>query len=294
MITQPSCFFTLLFIVALPFNKQAGKTAPAFAENNKEMVSEALLASAREKIDSQPKRRLVWADDFDSTGIPDQTKWSYETGYIRNSEQQYYTGSRPENARLENGLLVIEARNDSLKPGNNTFAVTSASITTEGKASWTYGRIEVKAKIPSSLGSWPAIWMLGTDHKTVGWPACGEIDIMENVGFDPEKIHTNIHTKAYNHVLKTNKGKATPISQPHHNFHVYAIEWSKTAIDFFIDEQKVFSYRNEATGEDTWPFDKPFYLILNLAIGGSWGAQKGVDLKQLPQQFLVDYVRVYQ
>lgn len=117
---------------------------------------------------------------------------------------------------------------------------------------------------------------------------------MEHVGFDPHKIHTNVHTEAYNHSIGTNKGQATEIQHPYEDFHVYAVDWSKEKIDFFIDEEKVFTFENEGKGTAEWPFDQPFYLILNLAMGGAWGGQQGVDLSTLPQQYFVDYVRVYQ
>ena len=240
------------------------------------------------------KEKLVWSDEFNYSGLPDPKKWSYETGSIRNKELQYYTSGRKENARVEDGNLIIEARLDSLDVNGKKVPVSSACINTAGIAEWKYGKIEVRAKIPSSLGTWPAIWMLGTDRQKLGWPKTGEIDIMENVGFDPENIHTNIHTEAYNHVKKTNKGKITPVNQPYADFHIYSINWTKDKIDFMIDKNLVFTFSNEGTGSATWPYDKPFYLILNLAFGGSWGGQKGVDLKTLPQKFYIDYVRVYQ
>ena len=239
------------------------------------------------------EKELIWSDEFDYTGKPDTQKWNYEIGYIRNNERQHYC-KREKNARVENGYLVIEAHNDSAVIDGEIRPVSSASLITRGKEEWQYGRIEVKAKVPKSLGSWPAIWMLGANINEVGWPACGEIDIMEHVGFDPEMIHTNVHTKAYNHSIGTNKGKATPVDQPYNDFHVYAIEWDQEKIDFFIDQTKVFTFENEHKGVEEWPFDQPFYLILNLAIGGSWGGHQGVDLDQLPQQYLIDYVRVYQ
>ena len=239
------------------------------------------------------KKALVWSDEFNYNGAPDAEKWDYERGYIRNKELQYYT-TRPENVRVENGNLVIEARHDSLAADGEVYPITSASLITKGKGEWQYGRVEVRAKIPSSLGSWPAIWMLGKNIDRVGWPASGEIDIMEHVGFDPHKIHTNIHTKAYNHKIKTNKGKATDIKAPYEDYHLYAVEWNKKKMDFFIDDKKVFTFMNEGKGTDAWPFDQPFYLILNLAYGGSWGGQEGVDEKALPQKFYIDYVRVYQ
>lgn len=244
-------------------------------------------------VGSSQKKELVWADEFNYTGSPDTSKWGYEMGYIRNDELQFYT-DRKENVRVENGSLVIEARHDSVQLKGEVHPVSSASVRTKNKAEWQYGKIEVRAKIPSSLGTWPAIWMLGSNIDEVGWPASGEIDIMEHVGFDPHKIHTNVHTKAYNHAIGTNKGQATEVPHPYDDFHVYAIDWDKKRIDFFIDDKKVFTFENEGKGPEAWPFDQPFYLILNLAIGGAWGGQQGVDLSTLPQQFLIDYVRVYQ
>ena len=252
---------------------------------------------------------LVWADEFGYSGPPDPNKWTYEVGFVRNRELQYYTKARRDNARVENGTLIIEARKEQFKNPNydpdarrksnwnlsRQYAdYTSTSLTTLGKAGWCYGRIEVRAKLPTGKGTWPAIWTLGTNIKNVGWPACGEIDIMENVGFDPDRIHANIHTRKYNHIQNTQKGSSTNVSQPFKAFHVYAIEWSADRIDFYVDDHKYFTYENERSGEAAWPFDKEQYLILNTAIGGSWGGQKGIDDSIFPQKFYIDYVRVYQ
>jgi beta-glucanase (GH16 family) len=252
--------------------------------------------------------KLVWSDDFDQPGLPDPSKWDYEEGFIRNNEAQYYTRARQENARIENGMLVIEARKEVFKNpqydpqsqgqgrsrrSRESAQYTSASLTTRGKAAWTYGRIEVRAKLPPGHGTWPAIWMLGTDRRA-GWPACGEIDIMEFVGFDPGIIHANIHVKKYNHVLKTGKGSQITISDAAEAFHVYALEWTPQRLDFFVDDKKYFTFENENTGSDVWPFDKDAYLILNLAIGGAWGGAKGIDDACFPQRYYIDYVRVYQ
>ena len=234
---------------------------------------------------------LVWEDNFNKDGLPNSNIWSYEVGYIRNNEDQYYTENRLENARVENGNLVIEARKDNW----NNHKITSASLNTYGKKSILYGRIEVRAKLPTGVGTWPAIWMLGNViREGVGWPACGEIDIMENVGYDPDVVHGNVHTKAYNHVINTNKGNKIIIEKPYSNFHVYAVEWYKDRIEFFIDDQRYFVFQNENMGSETWPFDKPHYLILNLAIGGGWGGQKGIDDSIFPQKYYIDYVRVYE
>jgi beta-glucanase (GH16 family) len=251
--------------------------------------------------------KLVWSDDFDKPGLPDPAKWSYEEGFIRNNEAQYYTKARSENARVENGMLVIEARKeqfknpqyDSAAPGGTRrkreFAeYTSASLTTRGKADWTHGRIEVRAKLPPGRGTWPAIWTLGTNTAHVGWPAGGEIDIMEFVGFDPGVVHANIHTRKYNHVKKTGKGSQITVLDAAEAFHVYALEWDSTRLDFFVDDKKYFTYENEKSGEDAWPYDRGQYLILNLAIGGAWGGAKGIDESCFPQRYYIDYVRVYQ
>ncbi len=252
------------------------------------------------------QRKLVWSDEFDKPGLPNPAKWDYETGFIRNNEQQYYTRQRQENARVEDGMLIIEARkeqwkNDAYDPAagsgrrSREFAdYTSASLTTQGKASWTCGRIEVRAKLPSGRGTWPAIWTLGTNRREVGWPACGEIDIMEFVGFEPGVIHANIHTREYNHVRGTGKGDKIDIADASEAFHVYAVDWEADHIDFFVDNQKYFTFRNEGTGDDVWPYDKDQHLIINLAIGGSWGGQKGIDDSIFPQRYCIDYVRVYQ
>lgn len=252
--------------------------------------------------------KLVWSDEFDQAGVPDPARWDYETGFIRNDEKQFYTRARQENARVENGLLVIEARKERFK--NPAFGsenasrkrrnapefadYTSASLMTRGKASWTHGRIEVRAKLPSGRGTWPAIWMLGTNIAHVGWPACGEIDIMEFVGYDPGVVHANIHTKAYNHVQRTGKGDKIKVPDASDAFHAYAVEWFPDRMDFFVDDQKYFTFRNEGNGSEVWPFDRGHYLILNLAIGGAWGGTKGIDDSIFPQKYLIDYVRVYE
>ncbi len=249
------------------------------------MAMLAVLLGANPALE---KWELVWSDEFSTPGLADPNRWEYEVGYKRNKELQYYTQARPENARVEDGMLVIETRKDNFE----NHPITSASLHTRNRASWCYGRIEVRAKLPTGRGMWPAIWMLGINpgHR---WPACGEIDIMENVGFDPLMIHANIHTRAYNHVLGTNKGNRIEVADPSQHFHVYAIEWFEDHIDFFCDETKYFTFRNEGTGNDTWPFDKPHYLILNAAYGGSWGGQKGTDDSILPQKYFIDYVRIY-
>jgi beta-glucanase (GH16 family) len=232
---------------------------------------------------------LVWADEFNQAGAPDAAVWSPEIGYLRNGEKQYYT-DRPENVRIEDGHLVIEARRDNWE----NKPITSASLRSIGKKSFLYGRIAVRAKIPTGRGTWPAIWTLGENIKEAGWPACGEIDILENVGYDPQKIHANIHCKAYNHMKHTGRGNKITADAPWSGFHEYAIEWYEDRIEFFFDDTRYFIYRKESDDPAVWPFAKPHYLILNLAIGGGWGGQKGIDDSLFPHRFEIDYVRYYQ
>ena len=262
--------FVFLFVMALIISS---------CSNQKKATSE----------NSIPQWELVWEDNFDVPGLPDSLIWDYEVGHIRNKEAQFYTKSRLENARVDDGNLIIEARKDNWN--GNEF--TSASINTFGKKSILYGRIEVKAKLPKGVGTWPAIWMLGENMNEIGWPACGEIDIMENVGYDPDTIHANIHTLAYNHVIGTNKGNRLGIEKPYENYNVYALNWFEDHMDFFVNDSLYFSFKNEGTGNDAWPFDKPQYLLINLAIGGSWGGRNGIDNAIFPQKYYIDYVKVY-
>ena len=235
--------------------------------------------------------KLVWSDEFNDEGLPDSTKWNYDAGGDGwgNNELEYYTANRPENARVANGNLVITARKEKWK--NRDY--TSARLVTKGKGDWKYGRIEVRAKLPKGLGTWPAIWMLGSPTP-LKWPDDGEIDIMEHVGFDPGVIHASIHCKKYNHVIGTQKTAVTNVPDCMDNFHVYTVEWNADSLSVLVDEKKYFIFKNEHSSYDAWPFDQPMHLLLNIAFGGNWGGQKGVDDTILPQQMLVDYVRVYQ
>jgi len=231
---------------------------------------------------------LVWSEEFEYSGSPAEESWGYEIGYIRNKELQYYT-NHSQNVKVEDGVCVITARLEG------EDSITSASINTLGKHDFLYGRIEVRAKIPSALGTWPAIWMLGTNRSELGWPACGEIDIMEHVGFDPDWIHANIHTETYNHTIGTNKGMQIEVKDPWSDFHIYAVEWFEDHMDFFMDDSLYFSFENDGAGNnDTWPFDKTHYLLINLAYGGGWGGQEGVETSLLPVEYKIDYVRYYQ
>lgn len=241
--------------------------------------------------------QLVWADEFEYSGLPDAKKWGYDVGGHGwgNKELQYYSSGRKENARVENGHLIIEARREALEGRE----YTSARLVSKGKGDWTYGRFEVRAKLPTGRGTWPAIWMLPSHKDYGGWPEGGEIDIMEHVGFDPDVIHASAHTKSYHHSIGTQKTAKIKVANARTGFNTYAVEWTPEEIRAFVNDQHYFTFKNErltnhASDHIQWPFDKPFHLLLNIAVGGTWGGQKGVDKTIWPQRMEIDYVRVYQ
>jgi len=229
--------------------------------------------------------------------LPDPKKWGYDVGGHGwgNKELQYYSDGRKENARVENGHLIIEARRESMKAQD----YTSARLVSKGKGDWTYGRFEVRAKLPSGRGSWPAIWMLPSGKDYGGWPGGGEIDIMEHVGFDPDVIHSSVHTRSYNHNINTQRTARISVPTSRTGFNTYAIEWTPDEIRAFVNQQQFLTFKNErltnpAADYQQWPFDKPFHLLLNIAVGGTWGGSQGVDQTIWPQRMEIDYVRVYQ
>jgi beta-glucanase (GH16 family) len=241
---------------------------------------------------------LVWSDEFDYAGLPDSTKWSYDTVGNKwgwgNNELQYYTSAQQKNATVSDGTLKIVALKDSVSNEIGKFGYTSARLITKYKGDWLYGRFEIKAKLPDGLGMWPAIWMLPSDWEYGGWPKSGEIDIMENVGYDPDNIVISVHTENYNHSIGTQRNFTTPVPDNSKAFHVYALEWDETTVKGFVDEQCFFTFNKESNDPKVWPFDKRFHLLLNVAVGGNWGGKKGVDSLAFPATMEVDYVRVFQ
>jgi beta-glucanase (GH16 family) len=248
--------------------------------------------------------KLIWSDEFNYNGLPDSTKWDYEVGFERNFEMQYYTCKRAENARVENGYMIIEGRKEQYKnprykqnsgnwQENREYAqYTSASVITLNKMQFKYGRIEIRAKLPQGKGVWPAIWALGVNRFEVGWPLCGEIDIMEFVGHDPHKIYATVHYGIGKEGKHKSKGANIETNAPYDDFHLYALEWDENKMDFFFDQTKYFTfYIDDAGKEAAGQFRKPFYLLINLALGGSWGRE--IDDSIFPQQYLIDYVRFY-
>lgn len=231
----------------------------------------------------------VWSDEFNNDGKPDSAKWSYNTGGNGwgNNELEYYTAGN--NVNIANGILTIEARKENVD--SNQY--TSARMVTKNKADFLYGRFEISAKLSKGKGLWPAIWMLPTEWAYGDWPKSGEIDIMEQVGFNPDSIHISTHTGAFNWVMNTQKTSVINITTATTAYHVYRIDWTPYAIRGFIDGKQHFEFINDGMGFMHWPFNQKFHMLLNIAVGGNWGGQQGIDNSIFPATMQVDYVRVY-
>ena len=237
---------------------------------------------------------LVWSDEFNYNDLPDPSKWDYDTEGNEagwgNNEAQYYTDSDKDNAWVDNGSLKITAHQEDFE--GKQF--TSARLMS--KEDWQYGKIEVSAKLPKGRGTWSAIWAMpgGWTFKDGNWPDIGEIDIMEHVGHDLGVIHASAHSKDYQWQKNTQKTGTVFIPDANEKFHTYILDWSSDVMKAYVDDSLYFEYKNEGLGKSKWPYDKPFYLILNLAVGGAWGSLNGIDSTAFPQTLEVDYVRVYQ
>ncbi len=237
--------------------------------------------------------QLVWADEFDQAGLPDASRWVYDTfrnkeGWF-NRELQYYSAARAENSVVRDGRLLITARRESLSslPDWGGQSYTSARLITRGKAEWTYGFFEIRAKLPCAKGNWPAIWFLGSQGE---WPDGGELDLMEHLGRDPGHVFSTVHTRSG--FGGQGKGGGTQLPSVCSDFHNYQMLWTPQSVRFGIDGVEHARYDNAGSGPAQWPFDKPQFLLLNLAIGGDLGG--AVDDSAFPQQMEVEYVRVYQ
>ena len=248
-------------------------------------------------LDDNPPQQvwtLVWADEFDASTI-NTSKWGYDIGRgdggWGNSEAQYYTNNTG-NVFIEDGHLVIQA----LIQNYGGADYTSARLVTRNKGDWTYGKVVVRAKLPGGTGTWPAIWMLPTDWSYGGWPNSGEIDVMENVGFSPDVIHGTAHTGDYNWFNGSPPpGGSVNLPTATSSFHDYTLEWDEDYLKWYVDDDLYFTFLNDQTSNTaTWPFDQRFHLLLNLAVGGTWGGQEGIDNGSFPARMEVDYVRVYE
>lgn len=238
---------------------------------------------------------LVWHDEFNSGTTLNTDDWTHQAaspGWVNNELQTYvkgeYGGQRV--TEIKDGHLSITA----FKSGSSVY---SGRVYAKESTGWKYGIIEASIRLPKGKGTWPAFWMMpvNNDFGTNPWPRCGEIDIMEEVGYNPNYTSSSLHTQAYNHTKGTQKTAERLTEGAQDNYHVYRLEWTEDYIRTYVDGRLLLSFNNDKTGNvDTWPFDKPFYVILNLAWGGDWGGAQGVDESALPATMDVDYVRVFQ
>lgn len=231
---------------------------------------------------------LVFADEFDSDGLPDSTRWFFERGYVRNGELQCYT---PSNSRCKGGVLIIEACDDSIYVDGRLCAVTSASLSSRLPAPWRYGYVEVRARLPEGGGANPAVVLMPSESAYGSWPRSGEIRLMEQNGSAPGRIQFCSHSERYNHIRGTERSYAISVSDSHSAFHTYALLWSPDRLTWYFDGKEVYSLERRPDSDWTvWPFDQDFYLNINLSVGG-W--RSAGDMAELPQRFEIDYVRIY-
>lgn len=259
--------------------------------NNNIFSLKKSISIAQDDPNYVPNLTLVWSDEFDGNNV-DLNFWTFETGSggWGNQELQNYTNGN--NAEVNNGILIITARkeNDNMVAGS----YTSTRIITKGKKEFQYGKIEIRAKLPSGTGIWPAIWMLGSNIGSAGWPACGEIDIMEYVGYQPNVVHATIHTTSGSG--GNGNGSSYNLNTCEEEFHNYGILWNEDKIQFYVDstENIIHTYSPPVKTAANWPFDQQAFFILNVAVGGTWGGAQGIDNSIFPQTMEIDYVRVYQ
>ncbi|MEN3323679.1 glycoside hydrolase family 16 protein [Mariniflexile soesokkakense] len=234
--------------------------------------------------------QLIWSDEFNTDGAPDTSKWGYDIGNgvngWGNGEKQYYT-NRSDNVRVENGVLKIIAKKENYQG----FEYTSTRLLTKGKFDFTYGRVDVRAKLPSGSGTWPAIWMLGANIDSVGWPACGEIDIMEHWGHNATKVSSATHTPSCSGGCANTSVGETTITDYATAFHIYSLEWTENELNFIIDGNIKYTYKPTVKNSSTWPYFAPQFLIINVAMGGSWFS---IDPNFKESVMEIDYIKVYQ
>ena len=231
-----------------------------------------------------------WIYDFSAETL-DTNVWNIVKGNgcpqlcgFGNNELQHYTNSK-ENLHIKNGQLVISATYDSV--------FKSAKLTSENYIDFQTGSVEVSAKLPNARGTWPAIWLLPSLERSLNWPLDGEIDIMENVGYNPNYIFGTIHTASYNHTKGTQLTDSIFMDDLDQKFHIYKLEWTDSTLAWFVDDMQFhFLSKSKDDTENEWPFDKPFHLILNLAVGGDWGGKMGIDTSAFPQDFIIDYIKI--
>ena len=240
------------------------------------------------EIETPDGYTLVWHDEFDYDGLPASTDWKYQTGdggWGNHELQDYVSGEY-------NGVKIAEVSDGTLKVWAKKLDGKVRSVRLNTRKSWTYGWIEASLKLPKGKGTWPAFWMMPSQFT--GWPKDGEIDIMEEVGYHANYCSSSIHCNRYNNSGSTIEHAERYIPTAQTEFHVYGLEWTADYMTFYQDGKAILTYKNNGGGHDSWPFYKPFYIILNLAWGGDWGGAQGVDESCLPTAMEVDWVRVFQ
>ena len=249
-------------------------------------ISLALALSTGQ--DPKEGRKLVFDQEFNRPGPLDDRVWYFDDGPVYNQEMEHYTSS---NAEVKGGNLLITAR-------SNQGKITSARI--ESHDSWRYGYFEIRAKVPGGRGTWPAIWLLNDSLRHPNtpsgkpWPDCGEIDIMEEVGYDPGTFHFSLHSAKFNWMKREQRTKTATVPDGATKFHVFGLDWRPNQIRFLMDGVETYKVDDDSNDYASWPFVDKFYMILNLAIGGSWGGAKGVDPSIFPSRYYIDYVKIYQ
>lgn len=277
-------------------DKKSGRKGSLDVISGEEKITVNVTQESAEdrEINTPEGYRLVWHDEFNE-GSALGSDWTHEVqgpGWVNNELQTYVNGSADGKrvTELADGKLNINCFKGS------DGKIYSGRVYAKVNEGWLYGYFEARLLLPKGKGTWPAFWMMPVNNNfsTNPWPGCGEIDIMEEVGADPNVVSSSIHCDAYNHTINTQKTAARNIGTAESEFHVYACEWTEDYLKFFVDGTELMTFRNEGTGKKVWPFTYPFYPILNLAWGGNWGGYKGVDESALPVTMKVDYVRVFQ
>ncbi len=249
-------------------------------------------AEEYERTAPGPGWQLAWADEFDRPGRPDPEIWEHRVGTadLGNRELEYSTGPDADNARVEGGKLVIEARREDC----HDRRYTSARLYARPARAFRYGKVEVKARLPGTRGMWSGVWLVGLDFPVVSWPRCGEIDFAEFLGFNPTWTYFSVHNEAFNHVKRNPKVVHTELPEPHRRFHVYTVEWDADRLRLGANGATYLTYERQGSADRAvWPFDQPFQLVLSVSVGGNWAGMFGVDEAALPQRMEIDYVRVY-